>query len=52
MDSTLKLESDIVEDTVPLKDDSVAATSNLQEDLKQPSPEPRSEESDVGGMYA
>ncbi|XP_042227057.1 KICSTOR complex protein SZT2-like isoform X3 [Homarus americanus] len=48
MDSTSKFECEIVEDTVPLKDDSITITTSLQEDLKQPSPEPRSEESDVG----
>lgn len=50
MDSTSKFEPDIVEDTVPLKDETTPATSIVPEDLKQPSPEPRSEESDVGGM--
>lgn len=49
VDSTFKLESDVVEDTVPLKDEPPPASLNIQEDLKQPSPEPRSEESDVGG---
>ncbi|XP_047479590.1 KICSTOR complex protein SZT2-like isoform X5 [Penaeus chinensis] len=49
VDSTFKLESDVVEDTVPLKDEPLPASLTIQEDLKQPSPEPRSEESDVGG---
>ncbi|XP_069157334.1 KICSTOR complex protein SZT2 isoform X2 [Procambarus clarkii] len=48
VDATSKLESEIVEDTVPLKDDSTPSATSLQEDPKQPSPEPRSEESDVG----
>ncbi|KAK8725752.1 hypothetical protein OTU49_010460, partial [Cherax quadricarinatus] len=49
IDSTSKLECDIIEDTVPLKDDSIPPpAATFQEDPKQPSPEPRSEESDVG----
>lgn len=50
VNSTCKFEPDIIEDTVPLKDESTPLTSMLQDDLKQPSPEPRSEESDVGGL--
>lgn len=57
LDSTLKLESVLQEDTVPLKGGSSpsapsspvpSATSSLQEDGKQGNAEPRSEESDVG----
>ncbi|XP_064122667.1 uncharacterized protein LOC135226915 [Macrobrachium nipponense] len=48
MDSTFKLEHDLIEDTVPLKDEELPSLSGIQDDNKLPSPEPRSEESDVG----
>ncbi|CAL4059120.1 unnamed protein product, partial [Meganyctiphanes norvegica] len=50
IDSTFKLEEGSFEDEVPLKDDNTANTftGDILSSLKQPSPEPRSEESEVG----